>query len=176
MYHFFKKCPIYNKKTGKEIPIPKEDGYRYKYAFINEHIITYDIASESRFLPETRNMKYLGCGEILYQHTKIVPDNEEERSYAKVIISARKFGISNFMIAIMKQVSGTIYSTAILLKIIPYYMDLCPIRACAFTKYKLSLMTGTRTNHFREILPFGCMLSVDVTEDRKHILTFVTVS
>ena len=99
MYHFFKKCPIYNKKTGKEIPIPKEDGYRYKYAFINEHIITYDIASESRFLPETRNMKYLGCGEILYQHTKIVPDNEEERSYAKVIISARKFGIMNIRIA-----------------------------------------------------------------------------
>ena len=104
MYHFFKKCPIYNKKTGKEIPIPKEDGYhRYKYAFINEHIITYDIASESRFLPETRNMKYLGCGEILYQHTKIVPDNEEERSYAKVIISARKFGIMNIRIAEMLQ-------------------------------------------------------------------------
>jgi hypothetical protein len=99
MYHFFKKCPIYNKKTGKEIPIPKEDGYRYKYAFINEHIITYDIASESRFLPETRNMKYLGCGEILYQHTKIVPDNEEERSYAKVIASVRKFGFINIRIA-----------------------------------------------------------------------------
>ena len=99
MYHFFKKCPIYNKKTGKEIPIPKEDGYRYKYAFINEHIITYDIASESRFSLETRNMKYLGCGEILYQHTKIVPDNEKERSYAKVIISARKLGIMNIRIA-----------------------------------------------------------------------------
>jgi hypothetical protein len=116
MYHFFKKCPIYNKKTGKEIPIPKEDGYRYKYAFINEHIITYDIASESRFLPETRNMKYLGCGEILYQHTKIVPDNEEERSYAKVITSARKFGIMNIRIAEILQelkTSNTIRSFTI---------------------------------------------------------------
>ena len=99
MYYFFKKCPIYNKKTGKEIPIPKEDGYRYKHAFVNGRIITYDIASESRFLPETRNMKYLGCGEILYQHTKIVPDNEKERSYATVIISARKLGIMNIRIA-----------------------------------------------------------------------------
>ena len=97
MYHFFKKCPIYNKKTGKEIPIPKKDGY--KHAFINGRIITYDIASESRFSLETRNMKYLGCGEILYQHTKIVPDNEKERSYATVIISARKLGIMNIRTA-----------------------------------------------------------------------------
>ena len=99
MYHFFKKCPIYNKKTGKEIPIPKEDGYRYKHAFVNGHVITYDVMSEQRFPPEARHLKYLGCGEILYQKISIVQDSEEEQSIARIIISARKFGIMNIRIA-----------------------------------------------------------------------------
>ena len=97
MYHFFKKCPIYNKKTGKEIPISKKDGY--KHAFINGRIITYDIASESRFSLETRNMKYLGCGEILYQTISIVPDSKEEQAIARIMVSTRKFGIMNIRIA-----------------------------------------------------------------------------